>query len=208
MMLIGIVGGSGSGKTTVATRLAQQIGPDCTIISMDNYYVDLPPGIHPHDFNFDAPTAFDFQLFERDMASLKQGKTVQMPSYSFITYRREAGITIPVEPQEVMIVEGIFVLHQQALRDLFDFSLYVETPDDERLLRRIERDMVERKRSIQSIIEQYRRFVAPSFRSFVEPQKYFANIILPGGGFNDIGLDIIYHAIIQKMKPDPSAHGD
>ncbi len=199
-MLIGIVGGSGSGKTTVANRLAQQIGNECTIISMDNYYVDLPPGIRPHDFNFDAPSAFDFRQFEGDMKQLKEGKTVQMPSYSFITYRRETGITIPVQPSEVIIVEGIFVLHQDSLRDLFDFSVYVETPDDERLLRRIERDMVERKRSIESIIDQYRRFVAPSFQSFVEPQKYFANIILPGGGFNDVGLDIIYRAILQTTK--------
>jgi len=201
-MLIGIVGGSGSGKTTVAKRLAKRLGKRCTLLNMDNYYLDLPPGQNPQDSNFDAPNAFDFRLFEGHLASLKQGQAVEMPDYSFITYRREPGIFHHVQPASVLIVEGILVLYTPNLRELFDFSVYVETPDDERLLRRIERDMNERQRSIESIIKQYRKFVAPSFKSFVEPQKYFADIILPKGGYNEAGLEIIYNAISRKIQKE------
>jgi len=201
-MLIGIIGGSGSGKTTVARKLARKLADHCTLINMDNYYIDLPPGIQPQDFNLDVPAAFDFELFESDLKKLKNRKSVKMPDYSFITYRREPGIFIDVQPSEVILVEGLFVLYKESIRNLFDLSIYVETQDDERLLRRIERDMVERQRSITSIINQYRRFVAPAFKSFVEPQKYYADIILPEGGYNKVGMDIIYGAISRKIEID------
>ncbi len=199
-MLIGIIGGSGSGKTTVAKKLARLLADHCTLINMDNYYVDLPPGIQPQEFNFDSPAAFDFELFETDLKKLKNGEGIKIPDYSFITYRREPGIFTDVLPSDVIIVEGLFVLYKQSIRDLFDLSVYVETPDDERLLRRIERDMMERQRSISSIIKQYRGFVAPAFRSFVEPQKYYADIILPEGGYNEVGMEIIYGAISRKIE--------
>jgi uridine kinase len=198
--MLAIAGGSGSGKTTVANRLSERLKEHCTLLNMDSYYLDLQPGINPHDFNFDAPAAFDFQLLKKDLTELKRGNSIKMPSYSFITYRREPGIYFEIAPSPIIIVEGILVLYDADLRSLFDFSIYVETQDDERLLRRIERDMEERQRSIDSIIRQYRRFVAPAYKSFVEPQKHHADIILPGGGFNDAGLEMIYNALVQKMQ--------
>jgi len=147
-LLIGIIGGSGSGKTTVAKKLAKLLRNNSTLISMDSYYWDLPPGVKPKEFNFDVPSAFNFDLFERDLRALKEGKTVQIPDYSFITYRSEPGLHIQIESADVILVEGLFVLYNENIRKLFDLSIYIETPDDERLLRRIERDMGERQRSI------------------------------------------------------------
>ncbi|HNW45854.1 MAG TPA: uridine kinase [Thermotogota bacterium] len=199
-MMLAIAGGSGSGKTTVAIRLSERLKEHCALLSMDSYYVDLPPGINPGDFNFDAPSAFDFTLLKKDLMELKASRPIRIPSYSFITYRREPGLFTEMKPSSIVIVEGILVLYDPELRKLFDFSIYVETQDDERLLRRIERDMVERQRSIESIIRQYRRFVAPAYRSFVEPQKHYADIILPSGGYNEPGMEIIYNALVQKMR--------
>jgi len=201
-MLMAIVGGSGSGKTTVAKKMNEKLKDFSSLIKMDNYYKDLPPGVDPQDINFDSPAAFDFDLFYDHLKDLKEGKTVQVPDYSFITYRKEPGIYHEVNPKDVILVEGILVLYEERFRSLFDLSVFIDTPDDERLLRRIERDMKERKRSIESIIEQYRKYVAPSFKSFVAPQKYHADLILPEGGFNDVGLGIIYDATVQKIQTE------
>ncbi|HOO31715.1 MAG TPA: uridine kinase [Thermotogota bacterium] len=198
--MIAIIGGSGSGKTTVARKINSRLKERSTLIKMDNYYKDLPPGTSPQDVNFDSPVAFDFDLFYKHINELKNGNPVQVPDYSFITYRREPGIFHEVSPKDVVIVEGILVLYEERFRSLFDLSVFIDTPDDERLLRRIERDMKERNRSIESIIGQYRKYVAPSFKSFVEPQKYYADLILPEGGFNSVGLNIIYDATIQKIN--------
>jgi uridine kinase len=200
--MIAIIGGSGSGKTTVAKKIYNRLTEHASLITMDNYYKDLEPGIIPQDVNFDSPVAFDFDLFYDHITELKNGRSVQVPDYSFITYRREPGIYHEVSPKDVVIVEGLLVLYEERFRNLFDLSVFIDTPDDERLLRRIERDMKERKRSIESIIEQYRKYVAPSFKSFIEPQKYYADLILPEGGFNSVGLNIIYDATVQKINSE------
>lgn len=208
-MIISIIGGSGSGKTTVAQKINNRLSEKrSSLIKMDNYYKDLTPGINPQDVNFDSPVAFDFDLFYEHINDLRNGKTVQVPNYSFITYRKEPGIYHEVVPKAVIIVEGILVLYEERFRNLFDLSVFIDAPDDERLLRRIERDMKERKRSIESIIEQYRKYVAPSFKNFVEPQKYYADLILPEGGFNSVGLDIIYDATVQKINKEKTKNAE
>ncbi|OAA31241.1 uridine kinase [Kosmotoga arenicorallina S304] len=199
-MLVAIVGGSGAGKTSVAVKIKEHFGDAADILSMDDYYKNLESGVDPREFNFDSPKAFDFKLFIDHLKALKAGKEIHTPIYSMVTYRRESGISKLFSPKPLIIVEGILILHTEELRELFDFSVYIDAPADERLIRRIERDTRERGRSIESIITQYRKFVAPSFKSFIEPQKYFCDIVLPDGVENAIGLKVIVNAIENMLK--------
>lgn len=199
-IMVAIVGGSGAGKTSVAEFLKEHFGDLCDILSMDDYYRNLQPGVDPRNFNFDSPKAFDFTLFRDHISSVKACRAIDLPIYSMITYRREEGIKKVYEPRPLNIFEGILILHSEDIRELFDFSVYIDAPPDERLIRRIERDTRERGRSLESIISQYRRFVAPSFESFIEPQKYFCDIVLPDGIANATGLRVIVNAIENMLK--------
>ncbi|HAA86001.1 MAG TPA: uridine kinase [Kosmotogaceae bacterium] len=199
-ILVALVGGSGAGKTSVAEYLRNHFMDLCDVLSMDDYYRNLEPGVDPRNFNFDSPNAFDFSLFRDHITQVKAGKPIDLPIYSMITYRREEGIKKTYEPRPLNIVEGILILHNEDMRELFDFSVYIDAPPDERLIRRIERDIKERGRSLESIITQYRRFVAPSFKSFIEPQKYFCDIVLPDGIENATGLKVIINAIENMLK--------
>ncbi len=200
MVLVSIIGGSGAGKTSVTNAIFTHFKSCASILSMDDYYKNLEPGTDPREFNFDSPKAFDFDLFESHLKCIKENRSINVPVYSMVTYRREEGICRRFDPKPLVIVEGLLVMFKREMRDLFDFSIYIDAPADERLIRRIERDTRERGRSLESIITQYRKFVSPSFESFIEPQKYFCDIVLPDGAANTTGLNVITNAIENMLK--------
>lgn len=208
MVLVAIVGGSGSGKTSVTKNIVDHFKNKASMLNMDDYYKDLPSQINPYNFNFDDPKAFDFELLRVHLDLLKKGRKIEIPVYNMVTFRREQGVTKTFYPTNLVLVEGIFTLHDDKISKMFDFSIYIDAPSDERLIRRIERDTVERGRTVESILAQYRKFVAPSFKSFIEPQKYKCDIVLPEGVNNFKGMNIIKNAIekiletkIQEVNP-------
>jgi len=191
--LIGVAGGSGSGKTTVAERLAGLIGdPDLALLRLDAYYCD-----HNHlpleeraALNYDHPDAFDWPLLVEHVQALARGESADVPIYDFAAYERLAERQ-RVAPARVVVVEGILVLYEPDLREAFDLRVYVDTDADVRFIRRLERDVAERDRSLQSVIEQYLATVRPSHEQFIEPSKRHADVIVPHGGMNAPALDVL-----------------
>lgn len=199
--IIGIAGGTGCGKTTVAENICQGItGKKAIIIAQDSYYKDLfhLPLPERKKINFDHPSAFDNQLLLEHLNQLINGKSIQMPLYSFQNYTRKKN-TKKVEPAEVIILEGILVLEEKAIRNLLDIKIYVDTDSDERFIRRLIRDTSKRKRSLNSVVEQYLNRVKPMFLQFVEPSKRYADIIIPQGGLNKVAIDIITSKINAQL---------
>ncbi|MCG8453078.1 MAG: uridine kinase [Spirochaetales bacterium] len=189
--LIGISGGSGSGKTTIIKRIAERV-KDFVFIPQDNYY---KTGEHVDNsnitaMNFDHPDAFDSELLLKQLTALRNGEAVDMPTYDFVNHRR-AQETVRVEPRGVVLVEGIMVFFEQAIRDMLDLKIYVDTPDDIRFIRRLERDVAERGRTVDSVIKQYLEVVRPGHYQFIEPTKEYADIIIPEGGHNDKALRVL-----------------
>ena len=189
--LIGISGGSGSGKTTIIKRIADRV-PDFVFVAQDNYYRSAHhiSNANITDFNFDHPDAFDTELLIEHLNKLKAGKAIQMPTYDFVHHRRSQE-TIEARPQRVVLVEGIMIFLEAELRDMMDLKIYVDTPDDIRFIRRIERDVNERRRTMQSVIRQYLEMVRPGHYMFVEPTKKHADIIIPEGGYNSSALSVL-----------------
>lgn len=189
--LIGISGGSGSGKTTIIKRIAERV-PDFVFIPQDNYYKSAVNITNTNitDFNFDHPDAFDTDLLLEHLLKLKDGISIEMPTYDFVHHRRAAESTL-VEPRKVVLVEGIMVFFEQSIREMMDLKIYVDTPDDIRFIRRLERDVTERGRTMESVIEQYLEVVRPGHYMFIEPTKEFADIIIPEGGYNTNALRVL-----------------
>jgi len=189
--LIGISGGSGSGKTTIIKRIAERVS-DFVFIPQDNYYKSAENISNRNitDFNFDHPDAFDTALLLKHLKMLKEGRAIEMPTYDFVHHRRADETTI-VEPRRVVLVEGIMVFFEQEIRDMMDLKIFVDTPDDIRFIRRLERDVTDRGRTMESVVKQYLEVVRPGHYLFIEPTKEFADIIIPEGGHNTNALRVL-----------------
>lgn len=189
----GIAGGSGSGKTTVAQEILARVGPDhISFLQHDSYYKDLSglPPTQRADLNFDHPNSLDTGLLIEHILALRDGKAVEVPIYDFSTHSRTAH-TFRVAPHRVILVEGILIFVEAALRELFDIKIFVDTDADIRFIRRLQRDISERGRTTESVIKQYQATVRPMHLDFVEPSKRYADIIIPEGGFNTAALDML-----------------
>jgi uridine kinase len=192
-IVVGIAGGTSSGKTTVTRQIAAALGEtNIAWLQHDSYYKDLAQfgGKQANEINFDHPDAYDTQLLIQHIRDLKCGKLIHQPVYSYTTYRRSAEEKI-VEPKRVIIVEGILIFFESELRDIIDVKVFVDTDDDERVLRRIRRDVLERGRTIESVMEQYIATVKPMHLEFVEPTKRWADVIIPRGGENRVAIDLV-----------------
>jgi uridine kinase len=198
LVTLGISGGTGSGKTTISEEVAKAIGPDhSVIVHQDSYYLDrsrLPTDDREH-INFDHPSAFDWKLLKEHIRALRSGKAINKPIYNFHTHSRMEE-TIRVEPKPVLIIEGILVFDDPELRKMMDMKIYVDADNDVRFIRRMDRDVRERGRSLESIVDQYLSTVRPMHLQFVEPSKRYADIIIPEGGHNRVALD----TIIARIK--------
>jgi len=199
--LIGIAGGTGSGKTTVANAIAKRVGEErIAILSHDSYYrdfVDLPKDILDRQ-NFDHPDSLESELLVRHIKALKQGMVVETPIYDFRVHRRAAE-TRRVEPRKVILVDGILIYAEPELRKLFDVRIYVDTDADIRLIRRLKRDLAERGRTVESVVAQYESTVRPMHMEFVEPSKRYADLIVPEGGENTVALDFLFARLRELL---------
>jgi len=200
-MILGISGGTGSGKTTVAQKIIAAIGePSVLYLQQDSYYrnLDQMPLVDRRRVNFDHPDAFDGELMVEHLEALRAGKSIERPVYDYVIHSRKKE-TVHVEPLPVILVEGILVFFDPRMRRLMDFKIYVDTDADVRFIRRLERDVRERGRSVESVIEQYMMTVRPMHLEFVAPTMRYADIILPEGGFNEPGIDLIIGKIRSQL---------
>lgn len=190
--VIALAGGTGSGKTTIANMIVSQLPDHVALITHDSYYKDNHHLSYEERclLNYDHPDAFDTDLFITHVAALRSGQAVESPVYNFNSYRRESH-TLRIGPREIVLVEGILILENPTLRKLFDLKIFVDTDADVRILRRITRDIHERGRSLDSVIQQYLETVKPMHEAFVEPTKRYADVIIPEGAFNRAGFDVI-----------------
>lgn len=192
-LVVGIAGGTGSGKTTVAQNIASRLELDSiSVFQQDAYYRDLKELVasHRNARNFDHPDALEQDLFVEHLKALKAGRSIEQPVYDFTTHTRTAE-TVTIESREVVIAEGILLFYDLEVRDLLEIKIFVDTPADIRLLRRIRRDINDRGRSLDTVTDQYIRTVRPMHEEFVEPTKRFADVIVPEGGRNEIAIDMI-----------------
>lgn len=202
MFIIGIAGGTGSGKTTVVKRLIERLPKgEVVVIPQDNYYKDSSdvPVEERQNINFDHPDAFDWPLLEKHLKMLKEGKSVEQPTYSYITCTRQKE-TIHVEPRAVVIVEGIMALCDKKLRNEMDLKIFVDADADDRLIRVIQRDVIERGRTSEAVMERYSRIVKPMHLQFIEPCKRYADIIIPQGGHNKAAINILTKFVKQQIS--------
>lgn len=203
-LVIGIAGGSGSGKTTVANTILKQVGAEnIAYLPHDAYYKDISllPAAQRAQINFDHPDSLESELMARHIQTLRNWQSIELPIYDFTTHAR-TDETITVEPQAVIIVEGILIFAERALRENFDVKIFVDTDSDLRFIRRLQRDISERGRTTASVIEQYLKTVRPMHLDFVEPSKRYADVIIPEGGFNTVALDMVI-ARVERLLTHP-----
>ena len=197
--IIGITGGSGSGKSTVVKRIKERY-PNAVLIEMDNYYksATFVNNSNITAYNFDHPDAFDMDLMMQNLASLKEGKSCMMPQYDFVHHTRKEEF-VKVEPSSIIVIDGLMVFYDERVRKLLDLKLYVDTPADIRFIRRLKRDVAERGRTVESVIEQYTNVVRPGHYNFIEPSKAYEDLIIPEGGYNDNAMEVLFSFIGSMM---------
>ena len=205
IIVIGIAGGTGSGKTTITRSIEDRFGSDVTVLYHDDYYKARHDLTYEErvKLNYDHPAAFDTDLMIRDLAALRSGAAIDCPVYDYAIYDR-TDKTHTVTPSKVILVEGILIVHEKALRDLMDIKLFVDADADVRILRRILRDVKERGRSLDSVITQYLGTVKPMHEAFVEPSKKYADIIIPEGGKNRVALDMVLNRVQFHLSGEDS----
>lgn len=201
MLVIGIAGGTGSGKTTVVNQIVAELPKDeVCVISQDSYYNDTSDMLFEErtKINFDHPKAIDFDLLVSHLKELKKGNSVEQPIYSFVEHNRIKE-TVTTYPKKVIIVEGILILTHPDIRELFDIKLYVHADSDERLIRRLRRDMAERGRDLEEVLSRYQTTLKPMHQQFIEPTKEYADIIIPNNRYNTVAVDLIRKIINQRL---------
>ena len=203
MLIIGIAGGTGSGKTTVVRKIIQSLPEgEVTVIPQDSYYRDNSnlPLEERLKLNFDEPAAIEFELLVNQLKDLKAGKPVEQPIYSYLTCTRSKE-TIPIQPRDVIIVEGILILCDEELRNMMDMKVFVDADADDRLIRVINRDIIERGRTVEMVIDRYEKVLKPMHLQHIEPTKRYADLIIPQGGNNLVAIDIRTNFIAHILNP-------
>jgi len=201
MLVIGIAGGTGSGKTTVVNQIIDELPEnEVCVISQDSYYKSTDSLTYEEriKINFDHPRAIDFELLETHLSNLKRGEIIQQPVYSFVTHNRTKD-HIETHPRKVVIIEGILIFNSKKLLDLFDIKIFVHADADERLIRRVRRDIKERGRDIDEVLDRYKNTLKPMHQQFIEPTKSFADIIIPNDRFNTVAIDIVRTVISERL---------
>ena len=201
MLTLGIAGGTGSGKSTVVEQILNELPVgEVSIISQDSYYKqnDHLTFEERCGINFDHPSAIDFELLREHLMELKKGKSIEQPVYSFETHNRLAD-TLLTHPKKVVIIEGILIFTEKTLRDLFDIKVYVHADSDERLIRRLKRDMKERGRDLNEVLDRYQNTLKPMHEEFIEPTKSYADIIIPNDRYNTVAIDIVRTVINERL---------
>ena len=202
--IIGIAGGTGSGKTTVVKKIVEALPPHhVAVVPLDSYYNDTSHMTEEERraINFDHPDAFDWKLLIKQINDLREGRAIEQPTYSYLKCNREKE-TIHVEPKPVIIVEGIMTLLNKRLRDMMDLRIFVDCDPDERLIRNIQRDTIDRGRTVSMVVDRYLKVLKPMHEQFIEPSKKFADIIVPEGGYNEVALEMLnerIHALLKEV---------
>lgn len=201
MLILGIAGGTGSGKTTVVDQILQNLPTEeVTFISQDSYYKQNDHLSYEErcEINFDHPSAIDFELLVEHLLELRAGRSVEQPIYSFVDHNRTEDKLLTI-PKRVIIVEGILIFTDKKLRDLFDVKVFVHADSDERLIRRLKRDMKERGRDLNEVLERYQNTLKPMHQEFIEPTKNFADIIIPNDNYNNVAIEIVRTVINERL---------
>lgn len=202
MLIIGIAGGTGSGKTTVVKAIKDRLKEDVVVIPQDSYYKDQShlPLEERKKLNFDHPNSIDWELLTEQISDLRRGKTIRQPIYSYLTCTRSKTDTVTIKPAEIIIVEGILIFTCDKLRDEMDIKVYVDADDDDRLIRVIRRDIMERGRGVEDVLDRYEGVLKPMHLQFIQPSKRYADIIVPQGGHNKVAINILIATIEKALR--------